>query len=139
MAAVTGASNLALSDVDGLTRALVDIDSTTGREQEVGAWLSGYLRDRGYRVSEQPIADGRFNVFAQLDAAARVVFSTHVDCVPPHVRSRQEGGMLFGLDSKCDESLEASGATLMRDTSQCRAVIGVRRTVGSPFEVRGRQ
>ena len=66
-----------------LTRALVDIDSTTGREQQVGAWLAGFLRDRGYRVSEQPIADGRFNVFAQLDAPPRIVFSTHVDCVPP--------------------------------------------------------
>ena len=94
MAAVT-------TSVEDLTRALVDIDSTTGREQQVGAWLGGFLRDRGYRVSEQPIADGRFNVFAQLDAPPRVVFSTHFDCVPPYVPSRQEGGILFGRGS-CD-------------------------------------
>ncbi len=100
MAAVT-ARQLALSEVDGLTRALVDIDSTTGREQEVGAWLAGFLRDRGYRVAEQPVSDGRVNVFAQLDSAPRVVFSTHFDCVPPFVRSRQEGGILFGRGS-CD-------------------------------------
>ena len=100
MAAVT-ARDLALSEVEGLTRALVDIDSTTGREQEVGGWLSAFLRQRGYRVTEQPVADGRFNVFAQLDAPPLVVFSTHFDCVPPFVPSREEGGVVFGRGS-CD-------------------------------------
>jgi acetylornithine deacetylase len=89
------------SSVEDLTRALVDIDSTTGREQEVGAWLSRFLRDRGYRVVEQPVADGRFNVFAQLDAPPQVVFSTHFDCVPPFFPCRRELGMLFGRGS-CD-------------------------------------
>ena len=100
MAAVT-ARQLALSEVEGLTRALVDIDSTTGREQEVGGWLSAFLRQRGYRVTEQPVADGRFNVFAQLDAPPLVVFSTHFDCVPPFMASREEGGVVFGRGS-CD-------------------------------------
>jgi len=89
------------SSVEDLTRALVDIDSTTGREQEVGAWLSRFLRDRGYRVVEQPVADGRFNVFAQLDAPPQVVFSTHFDCVPPFFPCRRELGMIFGRGS-CD-------------------------------------
>src|SRR5690349_1937990 len=87
--------------VEGLTRDLVDIDSTTGREYEVATWLAAFLRNRGYRVSEQPIGDGRFNVFAQLDAAPRVVFSTHFDCVPPFAPSRQQGGVIFGRGS-CD-------------------------------------
>jgi acetylornithine deacetylase len=100
MAAVT-ARDLVLSEVEGLTRALVDIDSTTGREQEVGGWLSAFLRQRGYRVTEQPVADGRFNVLAQLDAPPQVVFSTHFDCVPPFMPSREEGGVVFGRGS-CD-------------------------------------
>jgi acetylornithine deacetylase len=87
--------------VETLTRDLVNIDSTTGREHEVATWLAGLLRNRGYRVSEQPVADGRFNVFAQLEAAPRVVFSTHFDCVPPFVPSRQERGVIFGRGS-CD-------------------------------------
>ena len=87
--------------VETLTRDLVNIDSTTGREHEVAMWLAGLLRNRGYRVSEQPVADGRFNVFAQLEAAPRVVFSTHFDCVPPFVPSRQERGVIFGRGS-CD-------------------------------------
>ena len=38
-----------------LARALVDIDSTTGREGEAARWLSNYLRQAGYNVIEQPV------------------------------------------------------------------------------------
>ena len=89
------------ASVESLTRSLVEIDSTTGREQEVAAWLAAFLRDRGYRVTEQPVSNGRFNVYAQLDAPPRLVYSTHFDCVPPYVPFRQEHGILFGRGS-CD-------------------------------------
>ena len=89
------------TSVESLTRDLVSIDSTTGREQDVAAWLAAFLRDRGYRVSEQPVSNGRFNVFAQLDSAPLIVFSTHFDCVPPYVPFREENGILFGRGS-CD-------------------------------------
>ncbi|MBF8301005.1 MAG: argE 2 [Acidobacteria bacterium] len=88
-------------DPVALARSLIDIDSTTGGEAEAGVWLARFLRDRGYRVVEQPIAGGRFNVFAQQDQAPRVVFSTHFDCVPPFFPSREELGFLFGRGS-CD-------------------------------------
>jgi acetylornithine deacetylase len=83
-----------------LTRTLVDIDSTTGHEADCGRWLAAYLRGRGYRVEEQPVADGRFNVLATLDAP-QVVFSTHFDCVPPFFPSRETDGLLYGRGS-CD-------------------------------------
>jgi acetylornithine deacetylase len=84
-----------------LTRALVDIDSTTGREQACGVWLARFLRERGYDVDEQPVSDGRFNVYARVAPEPRVVFSTHFDCVPPFIPSRVEGGLIFGRGS-CD-------------------------------------
>ena len=56
-----------------LTRDLVDIDSTTGREAEVGVWLARFLRERGYRVTEQPVTNGRFNVYATTAASPEVV------------------------------------------------------------------
>jgi acetylornithine deacetylase len=87
--------------VETLTRDLVNIDSTTGREQEVAAWLSAFLRDRGYRVTEQPLGNGRFNVFAQLETPPVIVFSTHFDCVPPYVPFKEKNGVLFGRGS-CD-------------------------------------
>jgi len=88
-------------DPVAFTRALVDIDSTTGREGEAARWVAAQLRDLGYTVTEQPVSDNRFNVFARLPAPPRVVFSTHLDCVPPFFPSRQEDGLVFGRGS-CD-------------------------------------
>lgn len=88
-------------DLRQLTRALVDIDSTTGREHDAGAWLAAWLRERGYDVARQPVADGRFNIIATLSVDPRVVFTTHYDCVPPFFPSREEAGRIFGRGS-CD-------------------------------------
>jgi len=88
-------------DPVALTRSLVDIDSTTGREGDAGAWLADFLSGRGYRVTTQPVTNGRFNVLARLDAVPRVVFSTHFDCVPPFFPSREERGLIFGRGA-CD-------------------------------------
>ena len=81
-------------------RGLIDIDSTTGREQACGEWLAGQLERLGYSVVRQPVADGRINVIARLDAPA-VVFSTHFDCVPPFFPSDLRDGALYGRGS-CD-------------------------------------
>ena len=54
-----------------LARQLIDIDSTTGREQDVAAALALFLRDRGYSVFEQPLDGGRVNIIA----AERIVAS----------------------------------------------------------------
>src|SRR5438105_779667 len=69
-------------DVVALTRSLVDIDSTTGREGEAGRWLADYLRGRGFAVTEQRVDATRFNVIATVGDPL-VAFSTHFDCVPP--------------------------------------------------------
>src|SRR5207245_3697251 len=79
---------------------LVDIDSTTGREMEVGRWLARYLRDAGFNVTEQPVDQQRFNLIASLGPPS-VVFSTHFDCVPPFFPSRIQGDRLYGRGS-CD-------------------------------------
>ena len=83
-----------------LARTLIDIDSTSGSEADCGRWLAAYLRARGYRVEEQPVAGGRANVFAAVGAPP-VVLSTHFDCVPPFFPSREEGPLLYGRGS-CD-------------------------------------
>jgi acetylornithine deacetylase len=93
--------SLARVDPVFLTRSLVDIDSTTGREAEAGEWLADFLRSRGYQVAEQPVANGRFNVLATLGVPPRVALSTHFDCVPPFFPSREERGFIFGRGS-CD-------------------------------------
>jgi acetylornithine deacetylase len=87
-------------DPVALTRALVDIDSTTGLEAEAGHWLVDYLRGLGYSVTTQPVDDTRFNVLATL-GPIHVVLTTHFDCVPPFFPSRIEGDRLYGRGS-CD-------------------------------------
>jgi acetylornithine deacetylase len=83
-----------------ITRQLVDIDSTTGREPEAGEFLTKTLSELGYAVETQPVGDGRFNVIAML-GRPRVVLSTHFDCVPPFFPSRESNGRLYGRGS-CD-------------------------------------
>jgi acetylornithine deacetylase len=87
-------------DLVALTRSLVDIDSTTGREAETGGWLSNYLEDLGFSVTRQKVDETRFNVIASVGQPV-VVFSTHFDCVPPFFPSRVEGDRIFGRGA-CD-------------------------------------
>jgi acetylornithine deacetylase len=89
-----------LFDLLPFARALVDIESTTGREQEAGAFIARSLRQLGWHVDEQPLSDGRFNVIARI-GEPRIVLSTHFDCVPPFFPSRIEGSRLYGRGS-CD-------------------------------------
>jgi acetylornithine deacetylase len=87
-------------DIVALTRALVDIDSTTGSERAAGEWLAHHLRAHGWSVEEQRVDAARFNVIATASPPS-VVFSTHIDCVPPFFPSRLDGDRLFGRGS-CD-------------------------------------
>jgi acetylornithine deacetylase len=83
-----------------IARALVDIDSTTGREAEAGHWLAAFLRGEGFDVAQQRVDAARFNVLATVGPPS-VVLSTHVDCVPPFFPSRIDGDRLYGRGA-CD-------------------------------------
>jgi acetylornithine deacetylase len=138
-------------DIVGLTRALVDIDSTTGREGDAGRWLAGYLRAHGFSVTEQPVEGDRFNIIAGLkpcatddDVARRatdddvaqafrpaVVLSTHFDCVPPFFPSRVDGDRLYGRGS-CDAKgiLAAQVAAVDRLRRDSESRVGLLFVVG---------
>jgi acetylornithine deacetylase len=113
-----------------LTRALVDIDSTTGQESEVGRWLADYLRGLGFSVTTQPVDESRFNVFAMIGNPL-VVFSTHFDCVPPFFPSRVEGDRLYGrgaCDAKGILAAQVAAADTLRREGETR--IGMLFVVG---------
>ena len=113
-------------DLVALTRAIVDIDSTTGAEGLAGRWLAGYLSDRGYRVVEQPVGNGRFNIFAGLDRSPQLVFSTHYDCVPPFFPSREQPGLLFGrgaCDAKGVLAAQVAAAERLRAAGEQRVAL----------------
>lgn len=88
-------------DVFKLTRQLIDIPSVTGDELAVGEFVSSYLQQLGYRVERQEVAPQRFNVIATTHAPPRVVFSTHMDTVPPFIESREDEEFIYGRGS-CD-------------------------------------
>jgi acetylornithine deacetylase len=135
-------------------REFIDIDSTTGREGDAGRWLASRLRTLGYSVSEQGVADDRFNVLATLDSP-RVVFSTHYDCVPPFFPSSVSDGRLYGrgaCDAKGILAAQVAAAELLRQRGERRVgmlyVVGEERgsdgakianqaSVGSKFLVNG--
>jgi acetylornithine deacetylase len=91
-------------DLFALTRALIDLDSTTGRERAVGDFLFAHLAEiagrTGGRVERMPVSGDRFNLFAAW-GEPRVVLSTHMDTVPPFVPSAEDDEHVFGRGA-CD-------------------------------------
>jgi acetylornithine deacetylase len=84
-----------------LTRQLIDIPSVTGEEGAAGSFLVSFLSDLGYRVETLPVNEKRFNVFATRNAPPTIVFSTHIDTVPPFISSSEDAEYIYGRGS-CD-------------------------------------
>src|SRR5437764_5321759 len=90
-------------NVVALTRQLVDIESTTGDEGQVGHFLQQELRRLGYNVQRMVAERERANVYATAPQQPNptVVFSTHMDTVPPFTPSSEDDQRIYGRGS-CD-------------------------------------
>src|ERR1700756_1689586 len=90
-------------DVVALTRHLVDIESITGNERAIGEALDRELSRLGYRVRRMPVEGDRFNVLAATPERPHpeIVFSTHMDTVPPFIPSSEDATRVHGRGS-CD-------------------------------------
>jgi len=90
-------------DVARFTRQLIDIESITGNEGPVGDFLHLELCRLGYNAAKMPVDGARQNVFATSAHQPRpdVVFSTHMDTVPPFIPSREDATRIYGRGS-CD-------------------------------------
>jgi acetylornithine deacetylase len=88
-------------DLFELTRQLIDIPSVTGGEAQLAGFLASYLQELGYEVELQAVIGDRVNVIAKTGAAAKVVFSTHLDTVPPHIMSSEDAENIYGRGA-CD-------------------------------------
>ena len=87
-----------------LTRALVDIESTTNHEQNVADYLFVQLsmlaaRSNG-RLERIAVEPGRDNLFASWGKPI-VTLSTHMDTVPPFFPSLEDAEFIWGRGS-CD-------------------------------------
>lgn len=90
----------ALADALELTRALVALETPTGSEGPATDLLAGALARAGYRTLRQRVTPGRDNLFAFREPP-ELVFSTHLDCVPPYVPLSEDADAIRGRGS-CD-------------------------------------
>lgn len=87
-----------------LTRSLIDIESVTPNEFEIGNYLYGYLQPLAEAydgfVERKEVEPRRNNVFACW-GEPKIVFSTHMDTVPPFIPSREDDEFIWGRGA-CD-------------------------------------
>lgn len=88
-------------DVFALTRQLVDIESISGNEAGVGEFLFRELSNRGFQTTKIGVETNRFDVYASAGETPHIVFSTHMDTVPPFIPSSEDAENIYGRGS-CD-------------------------------------
>jgi acetylornithine deacetylase len=91
---------LSFMDPLELTRSLVALETPTGSERAATDFLDAALRRAGYTTLRQEVSPGRHNLYAFREHP-EVVFSTHVDCVPPYVQLSEDAETIRGRGS-CD-------------------------------------
>ncbi len=120
--------NLHANPIDpiGLTRQLCEIESTTYNEGAVGDFLADYLAGRGWAVEKTAVpqpeenAGGgpRWNVYAGKEGETpELVFSTHMDTVPPYIPFREDEEFVYGrgvCDAKGILAAQAAAAEALR-------------------------
>jgi acetylornithine deacetylase/succinyl-diaminopimelate desuccinylase-like protein len=143
-------------DLFALTRRLVDIESITPNEGAVGDFLFEELRRRGLESKKMPVEGLRNNILATQPGHPhpKIVFSTHMDTVPPFIPSAEDEHRIYGRGS-CDakgiiatqivaaEKLHADGihVGLLFLVGEERDSIGAKRAnespIGSRFMING--
>jgi len=132
-----------------LTRALVDLDSTTGQEKPVSDYLFAHLTvmaaPYNARIERLNAAPDRDNLFVSFGEPV-VTLSTHMDTVPPYISSREDDTHIHGRGA-CDakgiiaamisaaETLLTSGArnfALLFVVGEERNSLGAKTAAASP-------
>jgi acetylornithine deacetylase len=109
-----------------LTRQLCEIESTTYHEGAVGDFLEDFLSRRGWAVEKTPVeqpkesAGGgpRWNIYAgTAGESPDLVFSTHMDTVPPYIPFSEDEEFLYGrgvCDAKGILAAQVAAAEALR-------------------------
>jgi acetylornithine deacetylase len=101
-----------------LTRALVDIESITENEEQVGHALFAHVSELAARYGGHaelmPVAPRRNNVLAWW-GEPRVTLSTHMDTVPPFFPAREDSEHIWGRGACDTKGIIASMIFAVRD------------------------
>ena len=113
-------------DPVALTRALCEIESTTYREGAVGDFLADFLAERGWAVEKMAVPQpeesacggARWNVYGGVAGhAPELVFSTHMDTVPPYIAYSEDAEFMYGRgvsDAKGIIAAQVAAAEILR-------------------------
>lgn len=113
-------------DPIGFTRRLCEIESTTYHEGAVGDFLADSLARCGWEVEKTPVEQPaenvgggpRWNVYAgTAGETPDLVFSTHMDTVPPYIPFSEDAEFLYGrgvCDAKGIIAAQAAAAEALR-------------------------
>ena len=113
-------------DPIGLTRRLCEIESTTYHEGAAGDFLAEFLAADGWEVEKTPVpqppesaaAGARWNVYAGIAGQTpELVFSTHMDTVPPYIPYSEDAEFLYGRgvsDAKGIIAAQVAAAHVLR-------------------------
>jgi acetylornithine deacetylase len=143
-------------DLFALTRSLIDIESTTPNEGAVGEFLLAELGRREFEARKMAVDGGRNNVLATWPghAAPEIVFSTHMDTVPPFIPSSETDARIFGRGA-CDakgiiasqivaaEKLRAAGVfvgllfLVGEERDSIGAIVANQHAIGSRYMING--
>lgn len=108
------------------TRQLCEIESTTYNEGRVGDFLEDFLAGRGWAVEKTPVPQApenagggaRWNIYAGIhEQIPDIVFSTHMDTVPPYIAFSEDEEFLYGrgvCDAKGIIAAQTTAAELLR-------------------------
>lgn len=125
-------------DAIKLTRRLIDIESISGNEGAVGAELYDELCRLGYTAHKMPVGHERFNVLATIDdRPPQVVFSTHMDTVPPFIPSSEDHDNVYGRGSCDAKGIIAAQIAACQHLRKDGAAVGLLFLVGEERDSQG--
>ncbi|ESZ98843.1 hypothetical protein SBOR_0701 [Sclerotinia borealis F-4128] len=109
----------------GLHKSLVQIESITGNEHDVGAFLVSYLKKQNYTVETQDVdlvessllGKKRQNVLAYIGdkRRTRTLVTSHIDTVPPFWPYERRGDEIWGRGSVDAKGSVAAQITAYQD------------------------
>jgi acetylornithine deacetylase len=108
----------AAPDVLAIAMQLMATESTTGREGRVITVAEVLLTELGWNVRRIPVTPGRDNLLAYGSSPVALVFSTHLDTVPPYIPPSIDGDRLLGrgaCDAKGIAAAMICAATALRN------------------------
>jgi acetylornithine deacetylase len=120
-----------------LTKSLCEIESTTYYEGPVGDFLADYLTGQEWEVEKTPVpqpddsatAGPRWNVYGGIAGKnPDLVFSTHMDTVPPFIPFREDDEFVYGRgvsDAKGIIAAQVAAAQRLREDGYNVAVLFV--------------